>query len=103
MTTHDAERHEELIVDLSTVHLINLGRGMADRQIRCLSGSIWVTQAGDSRDFILNAGQEIVFESPDVVVIQAFSPALVRITPRPRVTQESLEQYLFDRNGRSAA
>lgn len=102
MTTRDANRNEELTVDLSTVHLINLGRKMADRVIHCVSGSIWVTQTGDSRDHILDAGQEVLIESPDVVVIQAFSPALVRITPRERLTEESLDQYLFDRNDRAA-
>lgn len=100
MTTRNADRDEELTLDLSTVHLINLGRKMSDRVIRCVSGTIWVTQAGDSRDHILNPGQDVLIESPDVVVIQAFGPAVVRIEPRGRITQDALEQYLFDRNSR---
>ena len=73
---------EELTLDLSTVQLINIGRGMDARIIRCISGTVWVTQAGDSRDHILAEGQTLLIESPDVVVIQAFGPALVRLEPR---------------------
>jgi len=75
-------RSVELTLDLSNVHLINLGRGMDDRVIRCISGTVWVTQAGDSRDHILAEGHTLVVESPDVVVIQAFAPAVVRVGPR---------------------
>jgi hypothetical protein len=79
MTIYDAG---ESILDLSTVQLINLGRGMGHHAIHCVSGKVWVTQAGDSRDHILSAGQTLEVESPDVVVIQAFSPAVVRVGPR---------------------
>ena len=91
---------EEWTLDPSTVKLINLGRKMAGHVIRCLAGTLWVTQEGDSRDHVLAAGEEFVIESTGVIVVQAFTPALVEFGPRR--TQESLEDFLFDRNNRAA-
>lgn len=91
---------EEWTLDPSTVKLLNLGRKAAGHVLRCISGTLWVTQEGDARDHVLNAGEEFVIETPGVVVVQAFTPALVEFEGPG--TQESLEKFLFDRNGRAA-
>lgn len=91
---------EEWTLDPSTVKLLNLGRKMAGHVIRCLSGTLWGTQEGDGRDHVLAAGEEFVIESTGVIVVQAFTPALVEFGPR--AGQETLEQFLFDRNSRAA-
>ena len=91
---------EEWTLDPSTVKLLNLGRKMTGNVIRCLSGSLWVTQEGDARDHVLSAGEEFVIESAGVIVVQAFTPALVEFGPRG--TQESLERFLFDPGSRAA-
>jgi hypothetical protein len=92
---------EEWTIDASTVKLLNLGKGLVGHVIRCVSGTLWVTQEGDSRDHFLAAGEEFVIEAPGVVVVQALAPATGRFGPSP-FSQEKLEQYLFDRNGRAA-
>jgi hypothetical protein len=91
---------EEWTLDPSTVKLLNLGKKMAGYAIRCVSGSLWVTQEGDGRDHVLAAGDEFVIESPGTIVVQAFTPARVEFGPRG--SQERLERFLFDRNGRAA-
>ena len=91
---------EEWTLDPSTVKLLNQGRKMVGHAIRCLSGTLWVTQEGDGRDHVLAAGDEFVIESTGVIVVQAFTPALVEFGPHQ--PQESLERFLFDRNGRAA-
>jgi hypothetical protein len=91
---------EEWTLDPSTVKLLNQGRKMVGHAIRCLSGTLWVTQEGDGRDYVLAPGDEFVIESTGVIVVQAFAPALVAYGPHH--SQEKLERYLFDRNGRAA-
>ena len=91
---------EKWILDPSTVKLISLGRKLAGHVIRCLSGTLWVTQEGDPRDHILAAGDEFLIEAPGAVVVQAFTPAVAEFGPG--YSQETLEQFLFDRGGRAA-
>jgi hypothetical protein len=59
-----------------------------------------VTQEGDARVHVLPAGDEFVIESTGVIVVQAFTPAPPEFGPRAE--QESLEQFLFDRNSGAA-
>lgn len=40
-------------------------------RIRCRSGRVWVTQAGDSRDYLLAAGQQVALRRRGRVVITA--------------------------------
>jgi len=91
---------EEWTLDPSTVKLINLGRKAIGQMIRCLSGTLWVTQEGDTRDLLLSAGEVFVIETTGVVVVQAFAPAVAEFGPG--YSEEMLESYLFDRNDRAA-
>jgi len=95
---------EEWTLDPSTVKLLNMGKKMAGTVIRCCSGSLWVTQEGDSRDHLLSGGEEFLIETPGAVVVQAFTPALVQFGPRSSGSgsQESLERTLFERGERAA-
>ena len=65
---------EEWTLDPSTVKLLNLGRKMVGHVIRCLSGTLWVTQEGDARDHILGPGEEFAIESTGVVVVRRSPP-----------------------------
>jgi len=57
-------------------------------RVRCRSGRLWVTQAGDSRDHLLGAGQEVLLLRGGRVVIHALEESLCapevpgRRTPR---------------------
>jgi hypothetical protein len=41
----------------------------------CLEGSLWVTQAGDPRDYVLNPGEVFIVDRPTSVVVEALAAA----------------------------
>jgi len=45
----------------------------------CREGTLWITQAGDTRDHLLNAGERYTVRGSGVVVIEALRPADLRI------------------------
>ncbi len=45
--------------------------------VRCLSGMVWVTQEGDSRDYILERGDTFRVERRGAVAVQALSSARI--------------------------
>ena len=45
----------------------------------CREGALWITQAGDTRDHLLNAGERYIVRGSGVVVIEALRPAELRI------------------------
>jgi len=60
--------------------LLERGRGLTLENIfaatvRCTSGRIWLTQYGDSQDYVLAAGDELRFDGGAVVVIEALEAA----------------------------
>jgi hypothetical protein len=58
-------------------------------RIDSLEGTAWITQAGVAEDFVAQAGDEFVPGSRGRIVIQAMSPARVRVSTlgdgRPRL------------------
>jgi len=51
--------------------LLDLGRNLAGNRIVCCSGSCWLTQAGDNRDFILHGGAEFGIRLRGKIIISA--------------------------------
>lgn len=50
--------------------------------IQCEAGTVWITQ-GDGEDYILIAGQHLVLQPRDQVIVTAmFAPSVVRRWPR---------------------
>jgi hypothetical protein len=43
--------------------------------ISCASGTLWITQQGDLKDYILDAGKEFWVTKPGTVVVQALDNA----------------------------
>jgi hypothetical protein len=39
--------------------------------ISCISGSLWITQQNDLKDYVLDAGQKFWITKPGTVVVQA--------------------------------
>ncbi len=46
--------------------------------IRCLKGSLWITQAADLKDYILEAGEEFWVTKPGMVVVQALDDSQIK-------------------------
>lgn len=56
---------------------------LAHQTIMCDAGTVWITQ-GDSKDYVLNAGQSLALAPRDqVIVLAMFAPAVVRCIPPP--------------------
>jgi hypothetical protein len=53
-------------------------RGLA---IESRQGTLWVTQEGDPKDYILEPGQRLVVTRRGTLVVQAFSDARLRVAP----------------------
>lgn len=43
------------------------------RQVLCLSGTLWLTQEGDTRDIVLEAGDEARIERDGLTILSAMS------------------------------
>ncbi len=59
--------------------LVTLNEAQPKMAIECKSGVIWVTHAGDRRDYILQAGRACVPHGNGNLVIEAINDALVDI------------------------
>jgi Protein of unknown function (DUF2917) len=53
--------------------------GASRVEVRCLSGSVWVTLEGDAQDHVLSAGESFVPSHPGRLAMMAFRPARVRV------------------------
>ncbi|MBC7980670.1 MAG: DUF2917 domain-containing protein [Armatimonadetes bacterium] len=48
--------------------------------IHCLSGLLWVTRDGDSKDILLHAGESLACYRHDRLVIEALENAILELT-----------------------
>ena len=53
------------------------GRGTS---MRCLSGSLWVTQDGDPRDIVLTAGDSFTLDRDGLAIIYATAESSVALS-----------------------
>lgn len=68
------------VFGLSKRDLLSL-RGRRGARIESRSGSVWVTQDGDLRDVVLNAGEAHVLDREGPVLVQALDAAQVVVRP----------------------
>ncbi len=47
--------------------------GGIGRRVECLSGSLWVTQDGDLRDIVIDAGSGFSFDRPGLALLSALA------------------------------
>jgi len=55
---------------------------MCDAQgagIACVSGELWITQEGDSRDVVIGPGQTFFVDRPGLTLLHATKPSVVRM------------------------
>ena len=65
------------IVDLSAGQGWALKGRRRPQTLFCLEGSVWVTQEGDIRDYILEAGDAFLVTMPGLVLVRALKPARI--------------------------
>lgn len=68
------------IFGLSKRDVLSL-KGRRGARIESRSGSVWVTQDGDLRDVVLNAGEAHVLDREGPVLVQALDAAQVVVQP----------------------
>lgn len=52
-------------------------------RLRCTGGLLWITQPGDSNDYLLRGGREFTVGMPGTIVVVALEQARVAALPRP--------------------
>lgn len=66
-------------------------------RIACRQGQLWLTQYGDSRDIVLNAGSEYTIDGGTAVIVSALRPSqlcLCRPTSGTRSVWQRFGQWL---------
>jgi hypothetical protein len=63
--------HTPTDISLAKYQLWNLEGDRRGDRISCLNGSLWVTQEGDLKDYLLDSGQNFWVTRPGTVVVQA--------------------------------
>ena len=56
-------------------------RSGSGHTIVCHSGSVWLTQHGDGRDIVLNAGESFAFDRDGLALVQALEQSAISIAP----------------------
>jgi hypothetical protein len=70
---------ESLSLNLARGELLSCVEPKTSLQVSCLSGVLWITSEGETRDLILKAGDAAVLPRGGLVIVQALDPALVHI------------------------
>ena len=71
--------------------------------IRCLYGTLWVTQDGDMKDYVLEAGQEFWVTRSGTVIVQALEDGKFQYSLNEINNHIEINQQPFYHNHRSAA
>jgi hypothetical protein len=70
------------------VHCIEGGKGL---QITAVSGTVWITQADDTRDIILTRGLSFILDRKGRAVVYAFKDAAIVVGPAGHITGADFE------------
>ena len=71
--------------------------------IRCLFGALWVTQDGDMKDYVLEAGQEFWVTRSGTVIVQALQDGKFQYSLNELQHHVEINQQPFHHTHRSAA
>ena len=85
------ERHEYVVqgrLDLVRGNMVRIedGRGML---VRVTSGSVWITEEGDTRDRFVSAGGRFRVESGGLTLISALAPRTIALSSPHDLVQEN--------------
>src|SRR5262245_2730326 len=70
------------------IYRIEDGAGLL---IECLSGALWITQAGDHRDITLERGQSFDLHRGGMAIVYGLGAARFRVEPAPPEGQRRIE------------
>ncbi len=70
-------------VPLAAGELYRLDGDSRGARLVGLHGILWVTQSGDSADYLLYPGQTFTVTRPGVVLVQGLPEGRLRVVPRP--------------------
>jgi hypothetical protein len=85
MNVHTAKRDHDVLDIVNAICLTTgnvwrrepAGRGV---EVLSLDGDIWITEEGNPNDYLLRAGQSILFPGPGLIVVEPLTPfACIRI------------------------
>lgn len=75
--------------------ILNLHDRSGDR-VECLDGSVWITQDGDPRDIVLDAGESFMLDRPGTALVYALADARVAVqhpaAPALRVNSDAVRR-----------
>ena len=74
-----------------SVHRIDGGKGL---QVTSVAGTVWVTQANDPRDIILERGHSFILDRKGVAVVYALGDAAILVGPAGHVTSADFKPAL---------
>lgn len=80
---------------LGQEELLDFGKRMHGTRISCREGRCWITQEGDSRDYILNEGSSLSVTTTGRLVVTAMGPC--RILLNHSAPQGQRERKNFSR------
>ena len=73
--------------------------------ISCISGTLWITQEGDLKDFIVEAGRNFWVTKPGTVVVQALDDSKIKYSLNEmqnhiEINHQPIHRLLHSRVGR---
>ncbi len=82
-------------IDLESQALLKLDLGQPGAVVRCISGTLWLTQACDLHDHLLIAGQSFTLDHAGIVLVQGLPYGRARIFPPAQLA--TAEENLYNR------
>ena len=88
-------------VTLNKHKLWNIDGDRRGDVIRCLYGTLWITQEGDLKDYILDAGQEFWVTRSGTVIVQALDDSKFQFSLNQAENHIEINQQPFHHTHRT--
>jgi len=79
MLGHLVSDSDRLELSLLPRELFKMSGDKRGLQILCRRGKLWITQASDEKDHVLEAGERFVVSRPGVVLVQSIGEGLMQV------------------------
>jgi hypothetical protein len=92
-----------MVLMLENSELLDLGEKLQGVCIECLDGRCWLTQAGDSRDHLLGAGDSFTIRTGGRLIITATKACRLKLCPQPHGAKRPVFLHALTRELKSCA